>query len=449
MCEDTADPQVDNFWPWTNTKNNVDNFGEQAFRSVSYIAAPRDGIPDSDDDAATDTIPDTEDAAIPDTVADRRYGMHESYDFYQLCQRTSRNKGLYTADQRVRRNDQRGTRQNPNGNRRGLECPEERDYYPWWHPSPWVDVAVLTNDAGNTKCTEPEDCSTMRCKYYLENSFNKNKKGYCDVDHSSDDADVADKTGSTAWNNRQWYNNKEDCETAGFVWYEISLDQVINVSYPVCKKTGFARVNQLGNSFDETVNGTDDAPYGVNANRYLWTIPKIPNVIGLDSDYYNGDDDTDDGENLEDAYKSCVLRLRYNISTSDFPAWPEDSMETGHVWKHTMVDWRNNSNGYYDPNTPLSQDPYIYVGAGDDDDANQQFVSLAVNTNQYARTFQDRSYKFAIKKRPTATTAKSDSTDTPYTPAISESAQIYNVNVRGKRGNIVQVRQPFLAVPVE
>ena len=68
--------------------------------------------------------------------------MHESYDFYQLCQRTERNKGLYTADQRMRRNDARGTRQNPNGDRRGLECPEERDYYPYWRPTPWVDVAV-------------------------------------------------------------------------------------------------------------------------------------------------------------------------------------------------------------------------------------------------------------------------------------------------------------------
>lgn len=166
MCEDTADPQVDNFWPWTEQKNNVDSSGTQAFRSGTDIAAPRDGIPTSSEDAATDTIPDTVEAATPDTAADRRYGMHEvwsnlgnvlflsksvdrnfspalfdliastmkSYDFYNLCQHTERNKGLYTADQNVRRRDQRGTRQNPNGNRRGLECPEERDYYPWWHP---------------------------------------------------------------------------------------------------------------------------------------------------------------------------------------------------------------------------------------------------------------------------------------------------------------------------
>ena len=77
MCEDTADPQVDNFWPWTEQKNNVDSSGTQAFRSGTDIAAPRDGIPTSSEDAATDTIPDTVEAATPDTAADRRYGMHE------------------------------------------------------------------------------------------------------------------------------------------------------------------------------------------------------------------------------------------------------------------------------------------------------------------------------------------------------------------------------------
>ena len=65
-------------------------------------------------------------------------------------------------------------------------------------------------------------------------------------------------------------------------------------------------------------------------------------------------------------------------------------------------------------------------------------MSLAVNTNQYARTFQDRSYKFAIKKRPTEPVVADDGLDTPYIPAIPEDTKIFNVNVRGKRGNIVQ-----------
>jgi hypothetical protein len=225
MCEDTADPLVDNFWPYTTTKNCASgggtSCGAQAFRSGEYIAAPRDGIPTSADDAATDTIPDTNDAAVPDTAADRRYGMHENYGFYELCQRTERNKGLYTADQRVRRNDQRGTRQNPNGNRRGLECPEERDYYPWWHPSPWVDVAVLTNDAGNETCAVPgQPTCSARCNFYLENSFNVAAKGYCDVAHD-ESAAITAKTTSNAWNGNQWYNNEAACVAAGFTWFEV------------------------------------------------------------------------------------------------------------------------------------------------------------------------------------------------------------------------------------
>jgi hypothetical protein len=251
MCEDTADPQVDDWWPYTETKNANTNVGQQAFRAGANTAAPRDGIPDDANDDATDTIPDNADDAVPDNEDTRRYGMHESYDTYQLCQRTERNEGLYTADQRIRRNDARATRQNPNGDRRGLECPEERDYYPYWRPSSWVDEAILTNDGGDEPCggsanaddDDPMDCATERCRYYLANSQNvQGRKGFCDVPIGGD---VDDKINSNAWQNNQWYNNQDACEANGFDWRDLALSDVMDAKYPVCAKTQFARVNQV------------------------------------------------------------------------------------------------------------------------------------------------------------------------------------------------------------
>eukprot|EP00602_Paraphysomonas_sp_CaronLab_P010448 CAMPEP_0185024140 /NCGR_PEP_ID=MMETSP1103-20130426/7090_1 /TAXON_ID=36769 /ORGANISM="Paraphysomonas bandaiensis, Strain Caron Lab Isolate" /LENGTH=920 /DNA_ID=CAMNT_0027557021 /DNA_START=162 /DNA_END=2924 /DNA_ORIENTATION=+ len=449
-CEDTLDPRVDNFWPWVNNKAEAGSkyYGTQHFRSGDHIAAPRDGVPKNADDAATDTIPDNEDAAIPDSVNDRRYGMHESYDFYQLCQRTERNKGLYTADQRMRRNDRRATRQNPNGNRQGLECPEERDYYPWWAPTPWIDIAVLTDNAADGElCTDStrENC-TDRCLYYLDNTMNFNPKGYCDVDHSDPSATVNTKLNSAAWKGNVWYNNRAACEAAGFRWYEISHSDNLELDRDgfVCAKTQFSRVNQLGNAHaDDTLQTSQSSGitsdhnviHGVNANRFLWQIPRIPSTVSSTStDYFSS---------MENAYKSCTLRIRYNISTGDFQQWPEDANSPG---ADRMVDYRNNSQSSTDTNTPLLQDPYVYIGPGDLESSGDKFVSLAVNTNQYGRTFQDRSYSFSIKPFPTTDSPQNTQTDTPRVDATlmatninSNGGKLYNVNVRGKRGNIVNV----------
>ena len=70
--------------------------------------------------------------------------------------------GLFTADQKVR-SQAIHTRQNPNGQRRGYECPEERDYYPYWHPTEWKDIVVFAHNKS-------------WCGYYQEESFNVKEK---------------------------------------------------------------------------------------------------------------------------------------------------------------------------------------------------------------------------------------------------------------------------------
>jgi hypothetical protein len=66
--------------------------------------------------------------------------------------------------------------------------------------------------------------------------------------------------------------------------------------------------------------------------------------------------------------------------------------------------------------SPIQQNPYVNIGG------RSSPLRLAINTAQYGRVFQDRSHVFLIKPRPQAL----------------QGAQIYNLNVRGKRGNIVQ-----------
>lgn len=445
-CEDTLDPKVDNFWPWVKNKaeNGTTYHGQQHFRDVEggNIAAPRDGVPTDTNDAATDTINNDEASAIPNTANTRRYGMHENFDYYTLCQQTQRNKGLYTADQQVNRNDRRGTRQNPNGNRHGLECPEERDYYPWWAPSPWIDIAVLTDSGNDTVCYPTSTTCTKRCAYYMNNTMNFNTKGYCDVDHSDPTATVQTKLNSQAWNGNQWYNNRAACQTAGFKWYEISHADNIKLSNTsfVCAKTQFSRVNQLGNGRSDTVVSqsqqeskgvvTSHVVEGVNANRFMWTIPAVPQAS---KSYFS---------NMTHAYQACTLRMRYNVSGGDFQSWPIEAVDAGTA---RMVDHANNSKTTTDGNSPLHQDPYVTIGPGANADTGEMFVKLKVNTNQYARTFQDRSYVFAIKPMPTADAEASNMHDTPkvnaaaMAAAVASGGKIYNVNVRGKRGNIVQV----------
>jgi hypothetical protein len=68
-----------------------------------------------------------------------RYAQHEPFTYYQKCKTRKRNNGLFylkgNADQSATI-----TRQQNNQDRFGYECAEERDYYPYWHPSPFKVV---------------------------------------------------------------------------------------------------------------------------------------------------------------------------------------------------------------------------------------------------------------------------------------------------------------------
>ena len=90
---------------------------------------------------------------------------------------------LFAADQNLRGSTARFTRQNPNGNRNGYECPEERDYYPYWHPTPWRVRVLHHHQSCDPHMTLPliehflfmvkaHDLPLMR-KMYFRGSFNR------------------------------------------------------------------------------------------------------------------------------------------------------------------------------------------------------------------------------------------------------------------------------------
>lgn len=163
-------------------------------------------------------------------------------------------------------------------------------------------------------------------------------------------------------------------------------------------------MNHLGN-----VDGTSR---GGKQAHYDWTIPSYaslrdnhrcyPYAYDVGATGIAGDDTTIDINCLR-----LVFRLRYNMSTMDYDPYT------------------TNSTHDYDSDTgiisPIEQNPEVDVGFY------AQGLQLAINTAQTGRTFQDRSHTFLVCEKPTSSAAD------PWT-----GATVYNVNVRGKRGNIVQ-----------
>jgi len=125
---------------------------------IQYGCNMRNGNPTNNiGNTCTQTMPDNNvNVNINNTI----YGYHESYNSYQECKIRKRNLNLFTGDQKLRGLSSIYTRQNPNGQRYGFECPEERDYYPYWNNSEWLDIGVMTSN-------------TSRCEFYKNHSMNK------------------------------------------------------------------------------------------------------------------------------------------------------------------------------------------------------------------------------------------------------------------------------------
>ena len=386
------------------------------------------------DGTSTNTIPDPANngnaqCANANCDTDPTYGRHEGQAYYNSSKRTFRNAGLWTADQQLNGQSRQYTRQNNGGAQYGYECTEERDYYPWWGASPWKDIAILTN-------------APSRCPAYQAESQNVKPRYTCVI------------TTPTAAQQQQAANNQPyipitqvGCTAAGGVW---TVVPAWNIPAPDCQgnvQDGPSRDNHLGNPM-----GYDGFTYSYN-----WTLPN-------------------------DYSETCVLRMRYNISTADFnvsgvhSADPSDAGFASATSIQAGLDYTFNA---VNPGTGTATTLPVYLSAGFPDGSQNPFVTtanqftrgyvfennpnadpfgplvwsdaernafspppgsglpggvlpayfskvgqkLAINTAQFSRTFQDRSFLFAIRQR----------------PAALVGANIFNVNVRGKRGNIVQV----------
>jgi len=300
-------------------------------------------------------------------------GQQEPLSWYNACQLRNRNKGLFAADQNINTNSAEGTRQNPNGNsgnRHGFECPEERDYYPYWAPTPWKDIAVLSSETG-------------RCDYYRKESQNVKNKGLCIVANAATPEMDWDKTLNIPdiWANQASDWEEQSCIKNGNKWVEVKK---WGISAPDCFAPAESRDNHLGNVY---IAGN------IMTQHYKWVIPNV-------------DFDKDQ------KYATCAFRLRYNISSGDYNGFAHVDKRKG-----KMIDASYNGKD----KSPVTNDPNVNYGL--DEVGRLRNLTLNINTNQFGRTFSDRSHAFKVVKRP---------------GNVEAGARIFNLGVRGRRGNIVQ-----------
>jgi hypothetical protein len=311
----------------------------------------------------SDTLKDGTSTRTPSERDDKpERGLHEDQGYYEQCKGRMRDYNLYQADQKLKRKDARSTRQNPNGARSGLECPEERDYYPYHAPTPWKDIAILTNNEKKSK------------DLYEAQSQNFIQKGYC-----------ARAKGLQPI-------TEKDCKAANGRW---KFKDSHGLPAPDCLQAPKSRDNHLGNT-QTTGNGDEKIPKTLS---YNWKVPDI-NEVG------------------------CVLRIRYNISIGDYDPFKVDASHNENKANSDLLsgEYKLSPDEAEDRGYILENDPEIQPFQ----DFPKLDFQLALNTAQTGRTFEDRTHKFRITKRANV-------------EDLTTSKPVHNLNVIGKRGNIVQV----------
>ena len=227
------------------------------------------------------------------------------------------------------------------------------------------------------------------------------------VDKNLDEFDCIDAGGK--WEGFKWDGKQPECVDSYWTKVHFSLLQV-----HVSILRAYSQVNYLGNADGTANRGGKQAHYDWNlpswdelTNGHMcWTYsekisyPAAPtgNNLGTAAPDATSSTETD---------AQCVrmvFRIRYNMSTMDYDPY------------------KTNSTHDYEPQqgilSPIEENPEVDVGFY------VQGLQLAINTAQTGRTFQDRTHTFLVCQR--------DST------AAWANKPLLNVNVRGKRGNIVQ-----------
>ncbi len=113
----------------------------------------------------------------------------------------------------------------------------------------------MSDSAGVSPCMKSSADCTTRCSCCMSETMSWNPKGCCDADHANPSNTVATKLNDRKWTQSQWHNNRAACESAGYKWYMVSHADKLNLGNNsfVCAHTQFSRVNQLGNSRDDSI----------------------------------------------------------------------------------------------------------------------------------------------------------------------------------------------------